>query len=76
MHMVKVISLSNKAYDTLRNIKGENESFSDLVIKLSLKDKKDIQRFFGVWKTKEGISKMATEIRENRRNIKFREVKL
>lgn len=44
--MVKVISLSNKAYQTLHEIKGSTESFSDVVIRLSQKSG-DILSIFG-----------------------------
>ena len=48
--MVKVISLSEEAYETLKEIKGESESFSDTVIKLAKKKKGNIMNVFGIAK--------------------------
>ena len=54
VHMVKVISLSDKAYNSLLKIK-ENYSFSELILRL-LKEKEDqesqsdILEFAGIWK--------------------------
>ena len=49
--MVKVISLSNKAYGTLKSLKGERESFSDVVLKIANKEKKtSLLEFAGIWK--------------------------
>ncbi|MBI2667016.1 antitoxin VapB family protein [Candidatus Woesearchaeota archaeon] len=44
--MVKVISLSNKAYQVLQEIKGSTESFSDVVIRLAQKGG-DVLSLFG-----------------------------
>jgi predicted CopG family antitoxin len=44
--MVKVISLSNKAYETLKELKVGNDSFSDVVIKLTHK-KSNLLSLFG-----------------------------
>ncbi len=45
--MVKMVSLSNKAYEELKKIKNENESFSDVIIKL-LNKNKNIDKFAGI----------------------------
>jgi len=45
--MVKVISLSNTAYETLSKIKGEKESFSEVILKLTRKKKENIINIFG-----------------------------
>lgn len=44
--MTKVISLSNKAYQTLSSIKGAGESFSDVVLRIAEKSG-DILSLFG-----------------------------
>lgn len=51
MHMVKVISLSESAYEELKDMKQTDESFSDVVQRLAqlVGRKRDIQEFFGVW---------------------------
>ena len=50
MHMVKVISLSNEAYEALKRRKFLDKSFSDVVMELSTKKKKSIMNSFGVLK--------------------------
>ena len=48
--MTKVISLSNEAYQTLKNIKKPGESFSDVVLRVAGdKQKKSILEFSGKW---------------------------
>lgn len=42
------ISLSEEAYKNLKALKGENESFSDVVMRLS-GAKKDKMKGFGAW---------------------------
>tara|TARA_Y100000310_G_scaffold124700_1_gene123486 strand:+ start:109027 stop:109242 length:216 start_codon:yes stop_codon:yes gene_type:complete len=44
--MVKVISLSEEAYGTLKGIKEEKESFSQVVLRLA-KKKENIMSVFG-----------------------------
>jgi predicted CopG family antitoxin len=49
--MTKVISLSDKAYGTLKKLKRQKESFSDVVLRLSEAEKREsILRFSGAWK--------------------------
>ncbi len=65
--MVKVISLSNEAYEKLKNLKRE-KSFSELVIELAeeKKKKKGIMDFFGIWSDRdEEIKKMKKMIEED-----------
>jgi predicted CopG family antitoxin len=48
--MAKVVSLSKKAYQTLKDLKRPNESFSDVVLRISnTKPKKSILQFAGTW---------------------------
>ena len=76
IHMVKVISLSEEAYRELKIIKGEKESFSDVVMKLKRnRVKRPISDFFGVFKDNrdewEGIKK---KLEEDRKKFKLRDV--
>ena len=51
--MVKMVSLSDKAYEALKAKKHGKESFSDVVLKTIGKDagkKSDLSEFFGAWK--------------------------
>ncbi len=47
--MVKVVSLSEEAYKTLRGMKGEEESFSELVLRL-VRKKGSVSSLFGLAK--------------------------
>ena len=76
--MVKMVSLSNEAYERLRALKKGNKSFSDVVIEVTPKvKKKNIMDFFGIWKDdSEYWEKFEKDIRKGRNNAKMREVKL
>jgi predicted CopG family antitoxin len=48
--MTKVISLSEKAYETLKGMKKPGESFSDVVLRVAKeKKKKSLLEFSGTW---------------------------
>jgi predicted CopG family antitoxin len=48
--MTKVISLSNEAYQTLKDSKKPGESFSDVVLRIAKKKKKkSLLEFSGKW---------------------------
>ena len=48
--MTKVISLSEKAYETLKGMKKHGESFSDVVLRVANeKKKKSLLEFSGKW---------------------------
>ena len=74
--MTKVISLSNEAYERIRSIKKPSESFSDVVLKLTNKNKKkSLMDFFGKWPgSEEEIENIQKIIDEGRKNFKTREV--
>ncbi len=75
--MVKVISLSNEAYERLKALKRER-SFSDTVIDLveEKKKKKDIMDFAGAFSDNaEEWEKIKRKIYEDRKKAKLREVK-
>ncbi|MFA5174356.1 MAG: antitoxin VapB family protein [Candidatus Pacearchaeota archaeon] len=74
--MVKVISLSNDAYDRLKSIK-DNKSFSEIVVELieCKKKKRDISKFAGIFKNDEEWGKIMDNIEKDRKNFKLREVK-
>jgi predicted CopG family antitoxin len=49
--MTKAVSLSKKAYQTLKELKRANESFSDVVLRIADREpKKSILAFAGKWK--------------------------
>ena len=72
--MTKVISLSDDAYSELSKLKKEGESFSDIVIELTKKEKKPLSYFFGKWSDKESLNEMEKEIKESRKNFKLKGV--
>ena len=74
--MVKVISLSNEAYEKLKFLKG-TRSFSEAVVELvGNKRKKNITEFVGIWADrKEEVDKMKKMIEKDRKKFKLRGVK-
>ena len=68
--MVKVISLSNEAYETLKNLKSENESFSGAILKLTKKRRGDLISIFGCAKEDkeflQGLKKAYGERKKNK----------
>jgi len=48
--MTKVISLSEKAYQTLKNLKRPDEFFSDVILRIAgERQRKSIREFAGTW---------------------------
>lgn len=76
--MVKVISLSNDAYEKLKALKN-GRSFSEVVVELAeskKKDKKKILKFAGIFKDDKEWIKIMDETEKDRKNFKLREVKI
>ena len=74
--MTKVILLSEKAYETLKNMKKSGESFSDVVIRVTSKEKKkSIFEFAGTWKG-DDADKVLAQIMQDRDNLKPREIEI
>lgn len=73
--MVKVISLSNEAYERLKILKGNDKSFSDVVIKITANNKnKSIMEFAGAWsEEKDKWEKIKKQIYEDRKKFKLRD---
>ena len=70
--MVKVVSLSNEAYETLQSIKNEDESFSDIVLRLAHKKKKNIMRIFGIAKEDKEFGEGLRRAYKERKGLKLR----
>jgi predicted CopG family antitoxin len=62
----KTISIREDVYDLLKNLKKENESFSDVIGRLTKRRKSDIGEYFGVLKD----SKVLEEIEEDCKKIR------
>ena len=75
--MTKVVSLSDDAYKELEKLKKDGDSFSDVVLELTKKEKKPLSHFFGKWSgPKEEIDAMLKDIEETRKKTKMRDVEL
>jgi predicted CopG family antitoxin len=74
--MTKVISLSQKAYETLKGMKKSGESFSDVVMRVADKEKKrSILEFAGTWKG-DDIDEVFAIVLKDREKSKSREFDL
>jgi predicted CopG family antitoxin len=74
--MTKVISLSNEAYQTLKDSKKPGESFSDVVLRvLKPKKKKSLLEFSGKW-VGDDADEVLAEIMKDRERSATRKVDL
>jgi len=74
--MTKVISLSEKAYGTLRKLKRPNESFSDLVLRMAGQEHgKSILEFAGAWKGND-IDEVFVQIMKDRERSTSRKIEI
>jgi predicted CopG family antitoxin len=72
--MTKVISLSEKAYETLKNMKKPGESFSDVVLRVAKKEhKKSLLEFAGTWQG-DDIDEIFAIVLKEREQAKSREI--
>lgn len=72
-HMVKVISLSEAAYEKLKKRKTGGKSFSDVVIELvDKKPRKSIMDLFGALKDDKESIRAFEESYKARKNLKLR----
>jgi predicted CopG family antitoxin len=70
--MTKIISLSDDAYDYLKNLKENNESFSKVVRRLiPKKDKRQLLNFVGAIKDESFFNSM-NEVKKEREKLKFK----
>jgi predicted CopG family antitoxin len=74
--MTKVISLSEKAYSTLKKLKRPTESFSDLVLRMAGQgDRKSILEFAGTWKGSD-IEEVFSRIMKDRERSASRRIEI
>ena len=72
--MTKVISLSKKAYQTLKDSKKPGESFSDVVLRVvGEKKKKSLLEFSGKW-AGDDIDEVFAQIKKDREQTTSRQV--
>jgi len=71
--MTKCITLSDDAYNDLRALKTDNESFSEVVRRLTTKKKREeLLKLAGIWKDNPKMVKTMKDIYRNRKNLKLR----
>ena len=72
--MTKVISLSNEAYQTLKDSKKPGESFSDVVLRVvNAKKKKSLLEFSGTW-VGDDIDEVFAQLKKDREQSASRQV--
>ncbi len=71
--MTKVLSISDPAYANLKETKQEDESFSDVIIRLT--EQKKTERFLslgGAWKNKKDVEARFKKVLDDRKNFSLR----
>ena len=72
--VTKVISLSKKAYQTLKELKRPSESFSDVVLRVTGQEhKRSILEFAGTWKGAD-IEEVFSRVLKDREQSASREI--
>ncbi|MBI2631892.1 hypothetical protein HYW75_02730 [Candidatus Pacearchaeota archaeon] len=64
--VVKTITVTEEAYNALKHLKKDEQSFSEIIIEISSEKKGDISGFLGILKNK------SKELAEMRKEIKKR----
>ncbi len=73
--MVKVVSLSDRAYTSLKGIKSGEESFSDVVLRLVVGEaKRSLLGFAGMWKGHDEFAAIFRAVEKERRGFRSRDV--
>ena len=74
LSMTKVVSLSNKAYQTLKDSKKPGESFSDVVLRVvGETKKKSLLEFSGTW-VGDDIDEVFAQLKKDREQSASRQV--
>ncbi|MBN1502524.1 antitoxin VapB family protein [Candidatus Woesearchaeota archaeon] len=73
--MTRVISLSDDAYDMLKDLKAEGESFSDVVRKIVKTQEKSFSDYIGILK-EDSVEwgRISKELENQRRSTKPRKI--
>jgi len=72
--MTRVISLSDNAYNELKKLKKGGESFSDVVIKITSKEKRPLIDFFSKWPEPKELNRIEKEIEKEKKRAKMQDV--
>lgn len=70
----KTISIREEVYDILASLKKENESFSDVIWKLTKKRKPNLRDYFGVMKDSKAIIEIEEDIKKMRDSARLRTI--
>lgn len=63
--MTRIISISDGAYELLEKLKGEDESFTKVILRVAEKEKPKLSSFFGAL-SKESADALEREIKKTR----------
>ena len=70
----KTISIREEVYGILISLKKENESFSDVIWKLTKKRKPNLRDYFGVLKDSKAITEIEEDIKKMRESASLRTI--
>ena len=71
--MTKCITLSDDAYNNLKELKKDNESFSEVIRNLTAKKKSEgLLSLAGIWKDNPAIVKTMKNVYTGRKDFKLR----
>ena len=71
--MTKCITISDDAYEDLKSLKKDNESFSEVVRRISIKRKGEgLLNLAGVWEDKPDVVKTMKDIYKDRKSLRLR----
>ncbi len=70
----KTISIREDVYDILASLKKENESFSDVIWKLTRKRKPNLRDYFGVMKDSKTIKEIKDDCDKIRESARLRTI--
>ena len=70
----KTISIREEVYDILMSLKKDNESFSDVIWKLTKKRKPNLRDYFGILKDSKAITEIEEDIKKMRESARLRTI--
>ena len=75
--VTKTLTITKEVYDLLKKLKKENESFSDLLKRLTLQiNGQKLSQFFGAWDMNDEEFSKINRIIKKRKDINLDKVKL
>ncbi len=70
----KTISIREDVYDILARLKRENESFSDVIWKLTKKRKPNLKNYFGGLKDSKAMIEIKEDCKKIRNSVRLRTI--